>query len=298
MKEKFAQFLQMSSSEAKVDDVCVGETTHREEIKELSIDDVSPNPFQPRRIFDPSQLEDLAQSIRQYGVLQPVIVRQVNGRYELVSGERRYRASCLAGAQTIPALVRDLNDKEVAEMALIENLQREDLNPMEEAEGYEVLMKDYNMTQEEVAQRMGKSRPAIANALRLLALPQGVRPLVEDGLLSAGHARAILAVKGGEEVQLAFAELLVKNGLSVRQAEERAKTFVLVPPEKPAKAPDPNQIYIREVEESLSSRFGRKVSIHSGKKKGKLELEFYNVDDLNALLDLLATLPSRKEGQG
>ena len=184
------------------------------------------------------------------------------------------------------------------ELGLIENLQREDLNPMEEAEGYEVLMKDYNMTQEEVAQRMGKSRPAIANALRLLALPQGVRPLVEDGLLSAGHARAILAVKGGEEVQLAFAELLVKNGLSVRQAEERAKTFVLVPPEKPAKAPDPNQIYIREVEESLSSRFGRKVSIHSGKKKGKLELEFYNVDDLNALLDLLATLPSRKEGQG
>ena len=154
-------------------------------------------------------------------------------------------------------------------------------------------MKEYGMTQEEVAQRMGKSRPAVANALRLLALPQGVRPLVEDGLLSAGHARAVLAVKDGEETQLAFAEYLVKNGLSVRQAEEKAKTFTLTVPEKPAKAADPNHIYIKEVEKSLSSRFGRKVSIHSGKKKGKLELEFYDVDDLNALLDLLESLPKR-----
>ena len=191
MKEKFAQFLQMSSSEAKADDVCVGETTHREEIKELSIDDVSPNPFQPRRIFDPSQLEDLAQSIRQYGVLQPVIVRQVNGRYELVSGERRYRASCLAGAQTIPALVRDLNDKEVAEMALIENLQREDLNYFEEAEGYAKLIQEFQITQEEVARRMGKSQPTIANKLRLLNLAPEVRQEISVDVITERHARSL-----------------------------------------------------------------------------------------------------------
>lgn len=265
----------------------------------LPISQVEPGLNQPRKRFDDEALHDLADSIREHGIIQPLTVRRLaSGYYQIIAGERRWRAAKLAGLSEVPAVILEADDRKVMELGLIENLQREDLNPMEEAEGYEVLMKDYNMTQEEVAQRMSKSRPAIANALRLLALPQGVRPLVEDGLLSAGHARAILAVKGGEEVQLAFAELLVKNGLSVRQAEERAKTFVLVPPEKPAKAPDPNQIYIREVEESLSSRFGRKVSIHSGKKKGKLELEFYNVDDLNALLDLLATLPSRKEGQG
>lgn len=260
----------------------------------LPISQVEPGLNQPRKHFDDEALHDLADSIREHGIIQPLTVRRLaSGYYQIIAGERRWRAAKLAGLAEVPVVIIEADDRKVMELGLIENLQREDLNPMEEAEGYEVLMKEYGMTQEEVAQRMGKSRPAVANALRLLALPQGVRPLVEDGLLSAGHARAVLAVKGGEETQLAFAEYLVKNGLSVRQAEEKAKTFTLTVPEKPAKAADPNHIYIKEVEKSLSSRFGRKVSIHSGKKKGKLELEFYDVDDLNALLDLLESLPKR-----
>ena len=186
------------------------------------------------------------------------------------------------------------------ELGLIENLQRSDLDPMEEAEGYEALIQEYGLTAEEVARRMGKSRPAISNALRLLALPAPVRKLVEEKKLSAGHARAVLAVQGGAEAQTAFAELIVKNSLSVRQAEERAKSFALSPPEKEAEpaAPDPNRIYIREVEKEFSSRFGRKVSIHNGAKKGTLELEFYGVDDLNNLLDLLERLPDSPGGEG
>ena len=260
----------------------------------LPISQVEPGLNQPRKHFDDEALHDLADSIREHGIIQPLTVRRLaSGYYQIIAGERRWRAAKLAGLAEVPVVIIEADDRKVMELGLIENLQREDLNPMEEAEGYEVLMKEYGMTQEEVAQRMGKSRPAVANALRLLALPQGVRPLVEDGLLSAGHARAVLAVKDGEETQLAFAEYLVKNGLSVRQAEEKAKTFTLTVPEKPAKAADPNHIYIKEVEKSLYSRFGRKVSIHSGKKKGKLELEFYDVDDLNALLDLLESLPKR-----
>ena len=235
----------------------------------LPISQVEPGLNQPRKHFDDEALHDLADSIREHGIIQPLTVRRLaSGYYQIIAGERRWRAAKLAGLAEVPVVIIEADDRKVMELGLIENLQREDLNPMEEAEGYEVLMKEYGMTQEEVAQRMGKSRPAVANALRLLALPQGVRPLVEDGLLSAGHARAVLAVKGGEETQLAFAEYLVKNGLSVRQAEEKAKTFTLTVPEKPAKAADPNHIYIKEVEKSLSSRFGRKVSIHSGKKKG------------------------------
>ena len=171
---------------------------------------------------------------------------------------------------------------------------------MEEAEGYASLMNDYGLTQEEVARRMGKSRPAVANALRLLSLPEAVRAMLMDGSLSAGHARAVLSVEGGEKAQTAFAQLIVKNALSVRQAEQRAKTFV--PPslgqeEEPEKHVDPNRIYIKEVEKEFSSRFGRRVSIHNGAKKGRLELEFYGVDDLNHLLDLLEKLPSAAQAE-
>ena len=226
MKEKFAQFLQMGSSDVKEGDIAVGETTRREEIRELPIDDVVPNPFQPRRLFDPSQLEDLAQSIRQYGVLQPVIVRQVDGRYELVSGERRYRASRLAGAETIPALVRNLGDKEVAEMAPIENLQREDLNYFEEAEGYAKLIQDFQITQEEVARRMGKSQPTIANKLRLLNLAPEVRQEISVDVITERHARSLLKLKDPAQ-QLEALHKIYKSNLNVRQTDEYIENLLI-----------------------------------------------------------------------
>ena len=258
----------------------------------LPISQVEPGLNQPRKRFDDEALMDLADSIREHGIIQPLTVRRLSsGYYQIIAGERRWRAAKLAGLSEVPAVIIEADDKKVMELGLIENLQREDLNPMEEAEGYLVLLTDYGMTQEEVAQRMGKSRPAVANALRLTSLPPAVREMLIDGRLSAGHGRAVLMVEG-EKAQVAFAELLAAEGLSVRQAEASAKKFALSPKEKPKKAEDENRIYIEEVEKSLSKRLARKVKITSGKKKGKLELEFYNVDDLNALLDLLETLPA------
>ena len=261
----------------------------------LPISQVEPGLNQPRKRFDPAALDDLADSIREHGVIQPLTVRRLSsGYYQIIAGERRWRAAKQAGLAEVPAVVIEADDRKVLELGLIENLQRSDLDPMEEAEGYAALIEDYGLTQEEVARRMGKSRPAIANALRLLALPEAVRAMLAGGQLSAGHARAVLAVQGGEEAQAAFAALIVKDALSVRQAEQKAKTFVLPswqPEEKPKPA-DPNHIYIKEVERSLSGRFGRRVAIHSGAKKGRLELEFYGVDDLNHLLDLLEHLPA------
>jgi len=258
----------------------------------LPIAQVEPRSDQPRKVFDEDSLHDLADSIREHGILQPLTVRRLaSGYYQIVAGERRWRAARLAGLSEVPVVIIEADDKKTTELALIENLQRENLSPLEEAEGYHTLMEEYGMTQEEVAARMGKSRPAIANALRLLTLPASVLRLINDGALSAGHARAVLSVKGGENVQRQFAEFIVKQALSVRQAEEKAKTFVPMPDEKPEKPADPNAIYLREAEKSLSGRLGRKVTITSGKKKGRLELEFYSVDDLNALLDLLETLP-------
>ena len=264
----------------------------------LPISQVQPGLNQPRKRFDSEALEDLADSIREHGVIQPLTVRRLSsGYYQIIAGERRWRASKLAGLSEVPAVVIEADDRTVLELGLIENLQREDLDPMEEAEGYGALIDEYGMTQDEVARRMGKSRSAVANALRLLALPQAVRPLVEDGTLSAGHARAVLSVSGDHAAQTAFADLIVKQGLSVRQAEERARTFTLSSPEPeelPERKPDPNRIYIREVEKNFSARFGRRVSIRNGAKKGKLELEFYGVDDLNDLLELLQQLPAKK----
>ena len=262
----------------------------------LPISQVEPGLNQPRKRFDEDTLHDLADSIREHGIVQPLTVRRLaTGYYQIVAGERRWRAAKLAGLSEVPAVVIEADDRKVMEIGLIENLQREDLNPMEEAEGYQCLMEDHGLTQEEVARRMGKSRSAVANALRLLGLPQGVRPLVEDGLLSAGHARAVLSVKG-EQTQEIFAQFIVDHGLSVRQAEERAKTFTLTPPERPESPPDENAIYIRAAEEDLAKRLGRKVHITAGKRKGRLELEFYNTDDLNDLLDLLQTLSGPKGG--
>ena len=262
----------------------------------LPISQVEPGLNQPRKRFDPESLSDLADSIRIHGVIQPVTVRRLaSGYYQIIAGERRWRAAKLAGLTEVPAVIIEADDRKVMELGLIENLQREDLNPIEEANGYKVLLDEYGLTQEEVAQRVGKSRPAVANALRLLALPDPVHLLLEEGKLSAGHARAILAVPSGE-LQKKLAQKVVAEELSVRQTEALAKRLAAgekePPAPKTAAGPDLS-LYIKEAEKSLASRFGRKVHIVNGRKKGKIELEYYNPEDLNALLELLEQLPGK-----
>ena len=230
----------------------------------LPISQVEPGLKQPRKRFDEESLQDLADSIRIHGVIQPLTVRRLaSGYYQIIAGERRWRAAKLAGLTEVPAVIIEADDRKVMELGLIENLQREDLNPIEEANGYKVLLDEYGLTQEEVAQRVGKSRPAVANALRLLALPDPVH-LAEE--------------------------------LSVRQTEALAKRLAAGEKEPPARktAAGPDlSLYIKEAEKSLASRFGRKVHIVNGRKKGKIELEYYNPEDLNALLELLEQLPGK-----
>ncbi len=271
----------------------------------LAISQVEPGLNQPRKRFDDEALADLAASIEEHGIIQPLTVRRLStGYYQIIAGERRWRAAKLAGRREVPVVIIEADDRKVMEIGLIENLQREDLNPVEEAEGYLALLTDFGLTQEELAHRMGKSRPAIANALRLTALPPAVRELMIDGKLTAGHGRAVLMVEG-EQAQTAFAQRIVDEGWSVRQAEARAKSFTLRPPEDlpPKDSPDPHEIYVKAVEKDLSVRLGRKVSIKNGAKKGRLELEYYNVDDLNDLLDQLERIvplkkPSAEEVEG
>ena len=263
----------------------------------LPISQVEPGLKQPRKRFDESALQDLADSIRTHGVIQPLTVRRLSsGYYQIIAGERRWRAAKLAGLTEVPAVIIEADDRKVMELGLIENLQREDLNPVEEANGYKVLMEEYGLTQEEVAHRGGKSRPAVANALRLLALPDPVHQLLEEGKLSAGHARAILAAPSGE-LQKKLAQKVIAEDLSVRQTEALAKRLAAGEKEPPSPPPGPDlSIYLRAAEKSLATRFGRKVHIVSGKKKGKVELEYYNPEDLNTLLDLLEQLPSHDKG--
>ena len=263
----------------------------------LPISQVEPGLKQPRKRFDEESLQDLADSIRTHGVIQPLTVRRLaSGYYQIIAGERRWRAAKLAGLTEIPAVIIEADDRKVMELGLIENLQREDLNPVEEANGYKVLMDEYGLTQEEVAQRVGKSRPAVANALRLLALPDPVHQLLEEGKLSAGHARAILAAPTGE-LQKKLAQKVIAEDLSVRQTEALAKRLAAGEKEPSSPPPGPDlTIYLRAAEKSLAARFGRKVNIISGKKKGKIELEYYNPEDLNTLLDLLEQLPSSNQG--
>ena len=264
----------------------------------LPISQVEPGLKQPRKRFDDEALADLADSIRQHGVIQPLTVRRLSsGYYQIIAGERRWRAAKLAGLSEVPVVIIEADDRKVMELGLIENLQREDLNPMEEAGGYRVLMEEYGLTQEEVAQQVGKSRPAVANALRLLSLPPSLHPLLEDGQLSAGHARAILSVPS-PQLQETLADKVVAEGLSVRQTEALAKRLAAgeaTPPPRP-EGPDLS-IYLKEAERTLGARFGRKVSIVSGKRKGRIELEYYGPDDLTALLDLLEKAPSAGRGE-
>lgn len=258
----------------------------------LPLHKVEPNRAQPRQDFDEEELEALSQSIRTHGIIQPLTVRELpTGYYQIIAGERRWRAARMAGLSEVPAVIIEADEKKSAELALIENLQRQDLNAMEEASGYHTLMQEFGMTQEETAQRVGKSRSAVANALRLLALPDSIAEQVRTGDLTAGHARAILSLRS-EKKQLQAAQKIQALGLSVRQAELLCKNMEREPePKKEA----PLQVdYVAECEKSLSKRLGRGVKIINGKRKGRFELEFYGQEDLQLLLDALMTLPQKK----
>ena len=259
----------------------------------LPLAQVEPGLKQPRKRFDEETLADLADSIRTHGIIQPLTVRRLSsGYYQIIAGERRWRAAKLAGLSEVPAVIIEADDRKVMELGLIENLQREDLNPMEEAMGYRTLMEEYGLTQEETAQRVGKSRPAVANALRLIALPDAIRHLVEEGQLSAGHARALLSISSST-LQKKLAQKIIAEGLSVRQTEALAKRFAREEAQEEtayAAPPDPMKLYRDAVAKDLTTRWGRKVSITMGPKKGKLEFEFYNDEDLTELLDRLSDL--------
>lgn len=256
----------------------------------LPIYKVEPNPDQPRRDFDEEELQALAQSIENHGVIQPLTVRaRSNGYYQIIAGERRWRASRLAGLSEIPAIVMEVDDKKAMELALIENLQRQDLNPVEEAMGYQSLMNDYGLTQEEAAGRVGKSRPAVANALRLLNLCPEVLDKVRSGALSAGHARAVLSLKT-EKLQKEAAQKIIALGLSVRQAEMLCKNMLREPAPKKKEENVLRVDYVGECEKALSKQLGRGVKIVNGKRKGRFELEFYGQEDLQKLLEALMTL--------
>ncbi|MDD6273764.1 MAG: ParB/RepB/Spo0J family partition protein [Clostridiaceae bacterium] len=253
----------------------------------LRISDIEPNPGQPRRHFDPEALQTLAESIRENGLLQPVVVRRgENGLYQIIAGERRWRACRLAGLTEIPTVILDADDLRAAQLALIENLQREDLNPIEEASGYQTLIETFGLTQEEAAQRVGRSRPAVANSLRLLALSQDLRAMVEQGRLSAGHARALLAIPD-ENLRREAAEYAVEQGLTVRELERYVKK--LTAPEAAASAGQDSsaQLYVHAVSQRLSQSLGRRITLKPGRKKGKIEIEYYNNDDLDTLIALL-----------
>lgn len=251
----------------------------------LKIDEIEPNRDQPRTEFEEEALLNLSESIKENGVLQPILVRPIfGGGYQIIAGERRYRASLMAGLTEIPAIIRDLDDKKTMEIALIENLQRENLNPVEEALGYRTLMETYSMTQEEVAAAVGKSRPAIANALRILKLPEYVLALVSEGKLSAGHARALAAIEDPDKI-CALAEEIVEKGLSVRFAEQAAKPEKEKKAKSSEKAAKPN--YYKEVEIALTESLGRKISVTKSAKGGALTIEFYNDDELKSFANLL-----------
>lgn len=254
----------------------------------LPLREIEPNRAQPRKQFDDSALAELADSIAQHGVLQPLLVRPLmSGGYQIVAGERRWRAARMAGLAEVPAVVRELSDQEVMQLALIENLQREDLTAMEEAEGYQALMDSYGLTQEEIARIVGKSRPTVGNALRLLNLPPAVRELLEQGALSAGHARTLLSLPNPEQME-EMAELVAKHGISVRELEKMVKKLLSseeTTSKEPVKAT--KNRYFEEAELALNTYLGRKVKVDGSKKKGTLQIEFYGEEDLANLISSL-----------
>ena len=265
------------------------ERDEAEEIQRLPISRVEPREEQPRVNFDEASLGELAESIREYGMIQPITVRRLaSGYYQIIAGERRWRAARMAGLKEVPVRVIEADERLATELALVENLQREDLSPIEEAQGYKTLMEVYGMTQDDAAKRVGKSRPTVTNALRLLSLAPEVQQFVEQGLLSAGHARALVPIKP-EEAQIEAARSVIANGLSVRRTEQLAAKLM----REPKPEPDDGEIkvdYAAEVTKKLEKALGRRVKLSENGKRGKITLEYYGADDRERLIALLSAL--------
>lgn len=248
-------------------------------VTQLKITEITAGENQPRRKFAQDALNELAESIKEHGIVQPIVVRKKEDYYEIVAGERRWRAARLAGLKTVPVVIKDYSETQALEIALIENLQREDLNPIEEANAYKSLMDEHKISQEEIAKKIGKSRPAITNTLRLLNLDDGVKEFLISGEITAGHARALLAIDEKKK-QIEVANKVIKEGLSVRQTEKMMRSKEIVPVKK-IKSPE-----VIEIEDKLRNLLHTKVNVIHGKKKGKIEIEYYSIDDLDRILKL------------
>lgn len=262
------------------------EDTNNSGVIEVKLNDIEPNVSQPRKYFDDEKLAQLAESIKQHGVVQPLIVARSGSTYRIVAGERRWRAARLAGLQTVPVIVRDFSDRKIMEVALIENIQREDLNPIEEAEAYNKLIDEYGMTQEEISSTVGKSRSAVANSLRLLSLQEKLKELIISGEITSGHARALLAI-GDKTMQMKAAEDIMKRGLSVRETEALVKKLTT---RKVSKKQKEDNVEIKAIEDRLREIFGTKVQILNNKKKGKILIEYYSVDELDRIITMIEGL--------
>ncbi|RFU67262.1 ParB/RepB/Spo0J family partition protein [Peribacillus saganii] len=262
------------------------EAGKEDSVQEINIKQLRPNPYQPRKIFQDDAIEELKQSIQEHGILQPIIARKSIKGYEIVVGERRFRAAKAAGLKDVPVVVRELNEQQMMELAVLENLQREDLNPIEEAAAYQTLLEKLKVTQEQLAKRLGKSRPHIANHIRLLSLSDDIQNYISEGKISMGHGRALLGLKKKDQIP-AVVEKILKDGLNVRQLEQYIQQLNQnVPRGTPEKKPK-KDIFIQERENSLRERFGTTVVIKQSKKKGKIEIEYYSKEDLERILEML-----------
>lgn len=261
------------------------EATKEESVKEIKLKELRPNPYQPRKVFEKEAIEELAQSIVEHGILQPIIARKTIKGYEIVAGERRYRAAKAAKLETVPVVVKELTEQQMMELAVLENLQREDLTPIEEGAAYQLLMEKLNLTQEELSKRLGKSRPHIANHIRLLSLPPKIQALISEGKISMGHGRALLGLRKKDRLT-AVVEKVIKESLNVRQLEKLIQQLNDVPRE--TKKPEKNKnVFIKEQESFLREKFGTTVNIKQSKNKGKIEIEFFSNEDLDRILELL-----------
>lgn len=260
-------------------------------VKEIRINDIEPNSGQPRKHFNDEKLAQLAESIKQHGVVQPLIVQRDGNTYKIVAGERRWRASRIAGLQTVPVIIKDLSSKQVMEIALIENLQREDLNPIEEAEAYEKLMDEFGMTQEEISVTVGRSRPAIANSVRLLTLQDKIKSMIIGGEISSGHARALLSIEE-KPLQLKVVEEIIKKGLNVRETELLVKRLTTQKSNKKKNVPD---VEYMAIEERFREIFGTKVKILNNKKNGKILIEYYSTDELDRIINMVEKIANKDD---